>query len=104
MTRAKMSDNGRITFTLPKSVRDAHGFEAGTEFEVTEHDNVITLEPVKQEPRLAEKKLTIDEFLSLIPRYDGPPITDEMIDKAILSEAERRWDKVNRQWDEDKND
>ncbi|WFU10978.1 AbrB/MazE/SpoVT family DNA-binding domain-containing protein [Rhizobium sp. CB3090] len=99
-----MSDNGRVTFTLPKSVRDAHGYEAGTEFEVIEHDNVITLEPVKQEPKPAGKKLTIDEFLSVIPRYSGPPITDEMIDETILSEAKHRWDKVNRQWDEDKND
>jgi AbrB family looped-hinge helix DNA binding protein len=108
MNTTKMSKTGAIV--LPKAVRDAHGFEPGVEFEVIDGGGVITLRPVETPahagtPADADtpvKKLTAQEFLDSIPKYKGPPITDEMINEAVSSEAVRRWDKVKRQWDEDK--
>lgn len=93
MARTRMSDKGEIV--LPQSVRDAHGFAAGAEFEVIAGDREITLRLIETAPETLRKKLTVEEFVERIPRYDGPPITDAMIEEAVLREAKRRWDEKN---------
>jgi AbrB family looped-hinge helix DNA binding protein len=91
MARTRMSSKGQIV--LPKAVRDAHGFGEGTEFEVIDGGKEIVLKPV--EKAAAGRKLTVEEFLAMRPVYHGPPITDEMIEQAILDEAARRWNEKN---------
>ncbi|WP_160009487.1 AbrB/MazE/SpoVT family DNA-binding domain-containing protein [Rhizobium sp. 18055] len=112
MNTTKMSKTGAIV--LPKAVRDAHGFEPGVEFEVIDGGGVITLRPVETPAHagtLADadtpvKKLTAQEFLDSIPKYKGPPIelTSEAIREAIDQEAIEDWERLERQWNEDKND
>lgn len=90
--RAKVSSKGQIV--LPKAIRDAHGLEAGSELELIEDGENIILKPIRSSKVV--KRISIDEFLENRIRYDGPPITDEMIRQAIDEEAKRRWHAKNR--------
>ena len=70
--RAKISDAGAVT--LPKSLRDAYGLKPGAELEIADDGHGIVLTPVKAgDTDAAGKKLTVEEFLARIPRYEGPP-------------------------------
>jgi AbrB family looped-hinge helix DNA binding protein len=100
MATAKMSKTGAVI--LPKAVRDAHGLEAGAEFEVIDGGSDIMLRPVGTISDAPEKKLTIEEFLAMRVQYDGPPITDEMIHEAIDQAAIEDWQRLERQWNGDK--
>ncbi len=97
MTKVKMTAKG--TIALPKEVVDRRGFAAGTEFEVIDGGRDIVLKPVEQveaKPAGPERKLTIAEFISRIPRIDEKvEVTDEMIRQAIDAEAIRKWDEEN---------
>ncbi|MFK0330108.1 AbrB/MazE/SpoVT family DNA-binding domain-containing protein [Rhizobium sp. NPDC090275] len=94
MARVRISENGSVP--LPQAVRDAHGWKPGAELEIVDGGRGVVLQPVEAEQEvLAKKKLTIDEFLAMRPKYEGPPITDEMIEQAVLEEAKRRWDEKN---------
>lgn len=93
MTRARRSEIG------PQSQR--------AEVEVSRSCDRLAIEPVPPAAPEAErekKPLTAAEFLAKCIPYDGPPITDEMMEKAILEEAKRRWERVQRQMDEDLDD
>ena len=88
MATTKVSSKGQVV--LPKSVREAHGWPAGTELEVIDRPNEVALRPrSRRDERFPP--ITTEEFLARVPRYDGPPITDEMIREAVLEEAKRRW-------------
>jgi AbrB family looped-hinge helix DNA binding protein len=88
MATTRLSSKGQLV--LPKSVRDARGWEGGTVFDVIDGGrNAITL--VKREPETAGRKMTLQELRKLALKYDGPPVTDKMINEAVLAEAKRRW-------------
>ncbi|MBO9194637.1 AbrB/MazE/SpoVT family DNA-binding domain-containing protein [Rhizobium sp. 16-449-1b] len=94
MARVRISENGSVP--LPQAVRDAHGWKPGAELEIVDGGRGVVLQPVEAEQEVpAKKTLTIEEFLAMRPKYDGPPITDEMIEQAVLEEAKRRWDEKN---------
>lgn len=90
--RVKLSSKGQIV--LPKAVRDAHGLKAGSEVELVDDGENIVLRPVRSTTVI--KRISMEEFLAKRTRYDGPPITDEMMRKAIDEEARRRWNAKNR--------
>lgn len=107
MARARMSKDG--TVTIPKSVRDAHGLTDGAEFEVIDGGRRIVFEPVPPvEPAdKRKKKLTVAEFLAFLqtfPKYEGPPVTDEMMHESINQAAIEDWERLERQWNENKDD
>lgn len=94
MARVRISENGSVP--LPQAVRDAHGWKPGAELEIVDGGRGVVLQPVEAEQEVpAKKTLTIEEFLAMRPKYEGPPITDEMIEQAVLEEAKRRWDEKN---------
>ncbi len=94
MARVRISENGSVP--LPQAVRDAHGWKPGAELDIVDGRRGVVLQPVEAEQEVpAKKKLTIEEFLAMRPKYEGPPITDEMIEQAVLEEAKRRWDEKN---------
>jgi AbrB family looped-hinge helix DNA binding protein len=94
MARVRISENGSVP--LPQAVRDAHGWKPGAELEIVDGGRGVVLQPVEAEQEVpAKKKLTIEEFLAMRPKYEGPPITEEMIEQAVLEEAKRRWDEKN---------
>jgi hypothetical protein len=101
MTKVKVSPKDE--FLLPKAVMDAHGFVDGAEVEVSGGANQIVLRVVEKAAKSPDpgQTLTIEEFIERIPRYTGPPITDEAIDEAIAEGARQRWAKANRRPDED---
>ena len=95
----KVSETGSVQ--IPKAIRDAQGLSAGTELEVIERDGEIVLRGrmaatlAKAEAEARRKALyppiTVEEFLERLPKYDGPPVTLEMMDEAVMNEARRRW-------------
>ena len=44
--RTKLSSKGQLV--IPKTVRDAHGWKEGTEFEFVENERGVLLQPVEQ--------------------------------------------------------
>lgn len=89
----KVSSRGQVV--LPASVRASRNWGPGTELVVVERgDEVVLRKRSKREEKYPP--ITLEEFFARIPKYDGPYITDEMIDQAILDEAARRYHEKNR--------
>ena len=83
----RLSAKGQIV--IPKDVRDAMGLAPGDRFEVVRYGQHIML----RRPDTRRQTITIGEAtrrLREIIKYDGPPITDEMIDMAAASMANER--------------
>ncbi|SMF71219.1 hypothetical protein SAMN02982989_3992 [Xaviernesmea oryzae] len=103
MARAKMKDGAIV---IPQSVRNAHGLVDGSEFEVIDGGEEIRLRLVGQHQAAdpSRRKLTVQEFLDGIPEYDGPPVdlSTEAIREAIDRAAIEDWERLERQWNEDK--
>lgn len=86
--RAKISSKGQVV--VPKEIRDRLGFAEGSEVEFLETGDGVFMKSV---PSRASKfpPITFDEFKARRAIWKGKPITNEDMDKAIASEARRRW-------------
>jgi AbrB family looped-hinge helix DNA binding protein len=84
--RVKLSSKGQIV--LPKAIRDAHGWGEGTELELVDDDEGVRIRPSSLRP--SRRAYEIDEVAGMI-KYDGPPVSIEDMDRAIVEEARRRW-------------
>ena len=93
MATTKVSSKGQVV--LPKSVREAHGWSAGTELEVIDRENEVALRPKSRHDERFPA-ITTEEFLAVVPKVSGPPITDEEIRRLVLEEAARRFDAKRR--------
>jgi AbrB family looped-hinge helix DNA binding protein len=82
METTRLSTKGQIT--LPKSVRDARAWRAGTEFSVEETTDGVLLRPLNRFPesRLAE----VAGYL----KWRGKPQTVDQMNRAIAKEVRRR--------------
>ncbi|MGC2111701.1 MAG: AbrB/MazE/SpoVT family DNA-binding domain-containing protein [Candidatus Korobacteraceae bacterium] len=78
----KLSTKGQVV--LPKSLRTAHRWKAGTEFLVQEHGKGILLVPKR-----GSKSVTWDELRGSLP-YSGRPKSLREMDQAIATEARSR--------------
>jgi AbrB family looped-hinge helix DNA binding protein len=83
--QTKLSAKGQVV--IPKAVRDKLCWEEGAALEVVEREDGVLLRAAPP-PR---ERITMEEFRKRVPRYDGPPLSLEDIDKAILQEAARRY-------------
>lgn len=82
METTKLSTKGQVI--LPKTIRDAHRWNPGTEFLVQEvHDGVL-LRPVKLFP-----PARFEEVAGCL-HYTGRPKTVEQMHRAIAKEVKRR--------------
>ncbi|MBN9034446.1 MAG: AbrB/MazE/SpoVT family DNA-binding domain-containing protein [Rhizobiales bacterium] len=88
--RAKISSKGQLV--LPKAVRDAHGLAPGSEVDIESTGDAIVLRP---RHRKARRTYTVDEVAGFL-KYDGPPVTLEDMERAILEEAKRKWNAERR--------
>ena len=89
MQTTKLSSKGQIV--LPKSVRDAHGWAPGTEFEVESTADGVRLRAKAPFPRTELGQV----FGSL--SYSGPTRTLEEMDQGIRTAVARRYRRaVNR--------
>ena len=93
MARTKVSSKGQVV--LPKSVRDAHGWQAGTELEVIDRPNEVVLRPKSQRDERFPP-ISVDEFLARRIKVDKPLPNDREIEQTILAEAARRFDATRR--------
>ncbi|MBU4527948.1 MAG: AbrB/MazE/SpoVT family DNA-binding domain-containing protein [Hoeflea sp.] len=86
--RTKMSSKGQVI--LPKRLRDAHGWTAGTEFEVIDSPTGVELKPLAA-TGTAGQAIAFADFLEMIPKRGSSPVSEELIQAAITEEARRRW-------------
>jgi AbrB family looped-hinge helix DNA binding protein len=85
MSTTKLSSKGQVV--IPKSLRDARGWKAGTEFTIQATPLGLTLVPKKLFP-----ETTLDQALEYFKdNYKGPPHTIDEMKAAIGREAVRRF-------------
>jgi bifunctional DNA-binding transcriptional regulator/antitoxin component of YhaV-PrlF toxin-antitoxin module len=95
MTTVKANRQGELV--LSRELLEAHGIPEGAEVEISGGRKEIVLRLVESNaPSVAAQTLSVEEFLARIPKYSGPPITQEMIDQAIADGAKDRWDRASR--------
>ena len=82
METTKLSSKGQVI--LPKAVRDARSWEAGTQFAVEEVADGVLLRPLR--PFTAT---TFDEVFGCL-RYKGRPKTLGQMEKAIAKNVRER--------------
>lgn len=79
-----MSTKGQVI--LPKAVRESRKWAPGTKLVVEERSDGVFLRPVRENPF---PPTTIEEVFGSV-KYNGPPITLEMMDQAITDEVMER--------------
>ena len=81
----KLSTKGQVI--LPKTVRDAHGWSAGTEFAVEDSPGGITLRPLRPTP-----SSRLEDVVGCL-RYTGRAKTLQQMEKAIAMGVKERRDR-----------
>jgi AbrB family looped-hinge helix DNA binding protein len=89
METTKLSSKGQVV--LPKSVRDAHGWAPGTEFEIESTADGVRLRVKAPFPRTELAQV----FGSLA--YAGPTRTLEEMDEGIRAAVSRRYRRAAKQ-------
>ncbi|MBO0905414.1 AbrB/MazE/SpoVT family DNA-binding domain-containing protein [Jiella sonneratiae] len=84
----RVSEEGQIF--LPSEVSTTQGWDSGTELEVVERGGEVVLRP-RSFRRTVFPPITLEQFLAAVPKYDGPLVTDEMMEAGLAEEAKRRW-------------
>jgi AbrB family looped-hinge helix DNA binding protein len=82
----KLSAKGQVV--VPKATRDRLGWTPGTDLELIETGDGVTLRP-----RRVGKTLTPTQAVAEFERiyqHKGPPVTLAQMEEAIVKEAERR--------------
>ena len=77
-----VSTKGQVI--LPKAIRDARRWAAGTRLTVEDTPDGVLLKATPLFP-----PTTVDQVFGSL-KYDGPPISLEEMDAAIVREAKRR--------------
>jgi AbrB family looped-hinge helix DNA binding protein len=85
METTKLSSRGQVV--LPKSVRDARGWEPGTKFAVEEVSEGILLRPLRPFP-----SKSFDEVFACL-KYTGRAKTLRQMEKAIARGVRARHDR-----------
>jgi AbrB family looped-hinge helix DNA binding protein len=86
---ANVSSKGQIV--IPKAIRDSKGFVAGAKVEFVDHPEGVLL---KQPQRKA--KYTLRDLANVLPRYEGPPVTDEVVRERMDEAIRERWARKDR--------
>ena len=91
--RTTMSSKGQLV--VPKVVRDAHGWAAGTELEfVDKGGDVVLRRARKADPRFPN--ITWEEFEKRRIKHTGPSVSIDDMNKAVREQAQRRWNAQSR--------
>lgn len=81
-TTTRLSTKGQLI--LPKELRERHGWQPGTEFQVLEKGDAVVLRPVEELP-----ETTAEEVFGCTG-YEGPARSLEEMDEAVEREARKR--------------
>ena len=79
MPTVKLSSKGQ--FILPKSIRDRHHWEAGTEFSLIDRGSELVIKPTRIFPPAELEPVDAPSI------YRGKPLTLEEMDEAVRNEA-----------------
>lgn len=82
MENTKLSSKGQVI--IPKPVRDAHKWDAGTEFVIQEKGNGILLKPITP-----FKPTRLEDVFGCL-HHKGKPLSLEEMDEAIALGARKR--------------
>lgn len=82
--RTLVSTDGQVS--LPKAVRERHGWTDGTVLEVVDGPDGVTLRPADAAPAFPP---TRPEDVRGTLKYDGPPISVEDMHRGIEDEVRR---------------
>jgi AbrB family looped-hinge helix DNA binding protein len=85
MDTTKLSTKGQVI--LPKAVRDAYGWNPGTEFAVEEVPGGVALRPLKPSP-----PSRVEDVAGCL-RYTGRAKTLRQMEKAIATAVKERHDR-----------
>jgi len=85
METTRLSSKGQVI--LPKSIRDTHQWQPGTEFVVED-----TAAGVLLRPRGALEPTRLEEVVGCL-KYQGPAKSIEEMDAAVAEELEQRRDR-----------
>ena len=83
MTLTRLSSKGQVV--LPKAIRQAMGWPAGSVISVEHGDGQVILRRQSQ-----VRPTTIDEVAGCL-KYDGPPVTLQDMERAVEDELRERW-------------
>lgn len=81
----KLSTKGQVI--LPKTIRDAHGWDPGTEFAVEDAPGGVTLRPLRPSP-----PSRLEDVAGCL-RYTGKAKTLQQMEKAVAKGARERRDR-----------
>ncbi len=90
MDKTRLSSKGQIV--IPKSVREAHGWEEGTELTVENTSEGVLL---KSNSRSPFPKTTIDEVLGCA-NYKGPRRSLKDMKRGIYEAMRERWERKSK--------
>jgi AbrB family looped-hinge helix DNA binding protein len=79
METVKLSSKGQ--FILPKTIRDRHHWDTGTEFVIIDRGTELVIKPTKLFPP------TVLEAPDVPSIYKGKPLSLEEMEQAIQAEA-----------------
>jgi AbrB family looped-hinge helix DNA binding protein len=77
--RVTLSSKGQIV--IPKDVRDALGWLEGQKLTVTKSGGKAILTATEQ----PAERISYEEFRRRVPKYAGPPVSIEDMDKAVAN-------------------
>jgi hypothetical protein len=86
----KISPEGSLN--LSKDVVEQEGWRPGTELEVLHIADGILI----REKRAAKPGIDWEEFRRRMPKYEGPPVSLEDMERGIELERARRWARKER--------
>ena len=86
MTRTTLSSKGQVI--LPKEIRDAHHWRAGTQFIVENQGDSVILRPVPP-----FKPTRLEDVVGILRRPGQKPKTIAQMDAAIANEIKSRRDR-----------
>ncbi len=92
MASTRVSSRGQVV--LPASIRSRKGWGPGTELDVVDRGDEVVL---RKRSRRAElyPPLTMEEALARLPRYEGPHVSDEVIEERLTEYFRRDWWREN---------
>lgn len=86
METTQLSSKGQLV--LPQRVRNAHGWSAGTVFQVTELPDGVLLSPLAEPPVFAPTKL--EDVYGIAARPGRKPVSLAQMDAAVRVAAAQR--------------
>ncbi len=82
--KSHVSSKGQVV--IPKPLRDAKGIVAGSEVEFVEHPEGVLMRLPNH-----RKRYTVNDLAKILPRYKGPPLTEEMVRERLEQGMRERW-------------